>query len=186
MKQRWLLKKTYALPIRGFWCNEGDYTWEDWHEENKKKYPVRYFLQEDLTMWFRVKIRNRVSNAWYWLRTHLWNRYHIINISNKANKYNWGWIECDQAILYACFKILSNFVEKEMKYNCYYVPATEHCPEWDQRETEKEIRALYQWWTEERPKELETERYYGAGEAGDAKDNEMLERLLKIRKNLWS
>lgn len=58
---------------------------------SKEKYPVRYFLNEArkwLSSW------PRVSDIFYWIRTHTKDRYHILNLkeAEPENKdgYRWG------------------------------------------------------------------------------------------------
>ena len=127
-----------------------------------------------------------ISHAWYWLRTHTYNRYHILSLASPQNHYEWGWIERDQAILHACFNLLKDYVEEEMGQVCYYAPANEEygSPEWDHREEEDEINALYQWWMVDRDKHIDENKNYFYEDA--CEDDEMLLRLMKIRRHLWS
>lgn len=71
-----------------------------------------------------------------------------------------GWIDKDTFMLYACFQILKDFVELEdINYmNQDYV---------------EEVKTLYNWW-ETRRKGVEND------------DENMLNRLIKIRPYLWT
>src|SRR6266436_884553 len=73
------LKKPTALPLRAFHNNVILYTWEDWHRDNKKEFPVRYFLTETLPTVFR-RLRGKCSRTYQWVRTRTWSRYHILDV----------------------------------------------------------------------------------------------------------
>lgn len=80
------------------------------------------------------------------------------------------WIDRDYIMLHACFQILKDAVEKEgVDTHVHY----ESC-----KEFVDEVRFLYNWW-EERCKE----DVWGDDEE---RDNEMLNRLFKIRQQLWT
>ena len=87
--------------------------------------------------------RNLFKSRWqplYWLRSHTFNRYHILDISGQDG-YKWGWIDSDTQMELACFKILTNFVENEYPGHC----------DWDSEETIRKVRdeifEIYNWWT---------------------------------------
>jgi hypothetical protein len=150
-------------------------------------------------------------DPWYWIRAHTYNRYHIINISGQDG-YKWGWIDRSHAMYLACFKILVEFVEQEDptvglrteadyrgnpdseyyipddEYNKYHKPAIDH-----QLETEREVRALYDWWKVTRDQEWTAcyamsrgKNMYAEMDRLEAKDEEMLMRLMKVRQCLWT
>ncbi len=91
------------------------------------------------------------------------------------------WIDKDQVILHACFQLLCDCIEKE---NLLEVT------DWEQEEylrsAKKEIQTLYNWWKERI-------KMYG-GNSVDVlhdekiydKDDEMLIRLIKVRRYLWT
>lgn len=124
--------------------------------------------------------RGGICGAYHWVRCHTWNRYHVVNISGMSD-YKWGWIDTDNKLLYTSFKLLCDFVEKELEL------------EWLSIETKQ----LYLWWVVERPREIErihnkylhSERYMEyltAQEALVEQENEMLIRLVKLRTILWT
>jgi len=78
------------------------------------------------------------------------------------------WVDRDIIMLHACFQILQDCVDKENvdTHSCY----KEH------KESIDEIRALYKWW-QIRKSDVNSD---------DSKDDEMLIRLMKIRKFLWT
>lgn len=106
--------------------------------------------------------RGGLRGAYHWVRCHVWNRYHVINVSGEDG-YDWGWMDRDHVLMLACFKILKEFVEKEdQRIGLRTVDdyGGEHMTE-DERESfekgqlahEREIRALYTWWTVDRKRE---------------------------------
>jgi hypothetical protein len=176
-------------------------------------------------------IKEFISSIWhsflglhpiYWLRSHTVTRYHIIDISGQDN-YKWGWIDRDHAMYLACFKILVDFVEKEdpnigscntpeefwpdhIWYDTHERDGIQNQVNW-----EKEIRALYTWWTKQRPADcikldmlsngfdvkfgdngIEVsdqdiyDRYSTEKDRLEAVDEEMFQRLIKVRQHLWT
>lgn len=163
------------------------------------------------------KLLDTIHEFFYWIRSHLWNKYHIIDISGEAD-YSYGWIDADHALLLANFKILRDFVEKEdpkvgLRTLKSYGKA-DYDSSWNktvkaQLEKEKEIRALYVWWTKTRPKEHKdlgkmldsyddsllifnkstknnSMKWFNKNKELDAKDEEMLIRLIKVRGKMWT
>lgn len=138
------------------------------------------------TVWGGYR-RGGICGLYHWIRCHTWNRYHIIDIRNESD-YDWGWIDRDRAMFLACFKILEDFVEKEDPDVGLRKPEDYSVVDDDgslarQLEWEREIRALYIWWTEDRPRAL-LDGWRTHDE--DRKDDEMLARLMKVRKHLWT
>ncbi len=149
----------------------------------------------------------------YWLRTHTINRYHIVDVRGQGD-YKWGWCDRDHLMYLACFKILVDFCEKEMPHShtCYlegdnwaqahgelltiydwwkrgraieHAEVSEMFKKLDPLRWEKVVnsdysrilppvdRAAHDAWIK-REHELE------------AKDEEMLARLLKVRGYMWT
>jgi hypothetical protein len=187
--------------MRDFPNTPGEYTWEDWKEEMQKKHPVKFFLNDTLPLWFRVRWM-WFENIWYWIRCHTYTKYHLIDIRSKEFGYKWGWMDRDSVILLANFTILKDFVEKEHPFDvCVWDENDEHA------RVGAEIKDLYDWWMNRRAKEheLRTEKlhrwYEHRGtpdgptlheelnryeEELDQKDENNLIRLMKIRKYLWT
>ncbi len=156
--------------------------------------------------WYRA--RYPFSQAWYWVRTHVWNRYHIVNCKSPQNGYRWGWCDRDWLMFCACFNILVDFVEKE----------SPRVGLDDADDRDVEIRNLYHWWTqgranahasarkllhgipakEDKGDSLESlmdavgantpewKTWREASAALDARDDEMLARLMAVRQSLWT
>lgn len=162
-------------------------------------------------MHFFDSIKNKLTHAVWWFRYrfHPRHRYHVINTMDKWGKLNgvtYGWEEVDHQMMYACFKLLVDYVEKQRPFGIIDFDDNE-----DSSALKKEILDLYGWWTVTRPKERE-EVAEGWGkipkfrfdanvvwrphpEAAellkrnkelDDKDDEMLSRLVRIRRSLWT
>lgn len=79
------------------------------------------------------------------------------------------WVDRDFIILHACFQILQSCVEKEN--------VDTHCNYETHKDFVDEVRLLYKWW-QSRKNNIEFDN--------DDEDDEMLNRLMKIRLSLWT
>lgn len=159
----------------------------------------------------KYKIQQLWRDIWgwkplYWLRCHTFTKYHIIDIRGQDG-YKWGWLDRDHAMYLACFKLLTEFVELEdptvgQRTEADYrgdLDETEwlefHRPSIiPQLEREVEVRALYDWWKTGRKQEWDA--CYAASNLKETKwdeftrleekDEEMLMRLMKVRRSLWT
>ncbi len=88
-----------------------------------------------------------------------------------------GWRDKDDVIFHACFQLLKDFVEQEKEI----IEQIDWKHTEETKKAKEEIDFLYNWWLG-RVKEdiltLEEKQYL--------EDNGMLNRLIKIRKHLWS
>lgn len=92
-------------------------------------------------------------------------------------------------MLFACFKILRDYVDKEL--HPMVVDGWK-----DPDEETMKIYRLYDWWVEERPETIksmnylldrqEYRTYSNLVHDLDEKDNEMLSELISLRETLWS
>lgn len=125
--------------------------------------------------------------------------------------YKYGWIDSDTQMLYALFNILNNFVEHEMP--SWYCPSEEDVQRephlLHQRNNWLETKAIHYWWNVERPRQHkeyneilhrwsearkvdapETHKLWDelrkVEKAQEDKEDEMISRLLKIRRSLWT
>ncbi len=198
-----------ALPMRDFDPFNESYSWEDWHKEVKRDYPVRYFLTDTVPHHFAVKVAIPLRNFKWWV-IDLFRRPHMLDMRDK--EYKGGYIDPCQAVLHANFKLLEMYIN-EKPYNLR--------DEYTDKEIDKqglrmqqdhydEAHALYHYWTTTR-KEIHDDNHMlylaqkAAGEAGDRKEyeylkkvwlegnreeeekeQEMLERLIKIRRGFWT
>jgi hypothetical protein len=161
------------------------------------------------------KLPRGVGHFFYWLRTHTYNRYHLVDCRCSQNGYAWGWLDRSELLLFAAMAILKGYVDKES-----------HQIDWDSddwpRHLWKEMSEILEWW--ERGRKVEHDAYdalltkvYGddclaydksrgyvlvkEGQpeweedrrrchemeaALERTDEEMLIRLVKIRGCLWS
>lgn len=140
--------------------------------------------------------RGGIVGVYHWIRCHTWNRYHVINLKRSGGDYEWGWVDRDVAMWLACFTLLCDYVEREAPFEFI---------NWDTDEYHahagREIKALYSWWRHGRAREhAELEAIDAEWENQDAKwaeycervdtlekkDQEMLDRLMKVRGYLWT
>lgn len=81
----------------------------------------------------------QVGHWLYWLRTHTYNKYHLIDCRHSRNGYRWGWLDRSELILFANMAILKEYVEKES-----------HQTDWDYdehfRRLKKEMDEILLWW----------------------------------------
>ncbi len=177
-------------------------TWEKWEARTRKQYPVRCWLSWSLPTLFTGWWRRLVKEPWYWVRTHTYNRYHIIDMRYPRNGYEWGWLDRDRAILFASFAVLVDFVEKEYPGYVNWESDDEH------KKAREEFIELYNWWTAGRKVEhdahdkrlnehygnrpfrevakADRDRLHEMSDALDKKDQEMLHRLIEVRGVLWT
>lgn len=80
-----------------------------------------------------------------------------------------GYCDKDIIMLFSCFQILEDFIEKENGLN--------HCDQEYHKDWITEVKELYDWW-----KIRKLELY----NKNDEEDDLMLERLIKIRRTLWT
>ncbi len=132
----------------------------------------------------RVKLRRKIQaicrwwhDSWYWIKCRLWHRYNVV----VCRPLPPTWCDRDYLLLFAAFQILENFIQQEEGhfhddvYKLYL-----DCGEERAREEERdwnEIRVLYAWWQERKDAKYNDDY---------DKDNEMLHRLINVRKYLWS
>jgi len=79
------------------------------------------------------------------------------------------WVDRDHIMLHACFQILQDCVEKEN--------VDTHCNYEAHKDFVDEVRLLYTWWLKRKNDDLFD---------NDDEDDEMLNRLMKIRLFLWT
>lgn len=91
-----------------------------------------------------------------------------------------GWCDKDHVILHACFQLLTDFVEKELTVS----PWVNWQQDEEHAQAREEIELLYVWW-KDWLKKLETPRFQH-GQADYEKENEMMKRLIEVRKYLWT
>ena len=183
------MKNPFAVPNQPI-ALEWD-EWDKWHEEAKKKYPVRHFLSWEFSIWCSRTWRRFIHEPWYYTKCALWHRYNVVKVRTLPPT----WVDRNEILLHAMFQILTDFVEMEKPYGLE--PGADdpiHKEEWEQ------IRGLYDWWKKERPARPDyidvvindgatPENYKKAGEieqAYDEEDTAKLKRLVELRGMLWT
>lgn len=205
-----------ALPMRDFQkIGDPTPTWEDWEERVKKDYPIRYFFAEGMIPWIKRMYRRYVEDPIYWIKCHILPKYkyHLLDLRQpKENgEYRYGWLDADHQMEYALFNILNRFVEKEMPN--WYCPSEEDIQTdphlTHQRNLWMEAKNIHYWWNVERKRQDKkhaelVSKWYEARHINAAdshklwdqmnkaeqemedKKDEMIARLLKIRRSLWT
>jgi hypothetical protein len=93
-----------------------------------------------------------------------------------------GWCDKDHIILHACFQLLCDFVEKEMRLNTFVDWNTDH----QSRHAKKEIEELYEWWQSKKNENAESAEAFREDIKIYYKENQMLKRLIDVRMHLWT
>lgn len=207
--------ETDALPIRDFGSEEGDYTWEDWEEEVATLFPVRFFIAEKVGSTLG-RLSSRAGDALYWVQCHTlpeYRGYSKIDLSQAGPgiDYKYGWLDRSEALLYASFICLRQYIENEEPKDPATFMTAEELTEpafKAQKDNFDEAHTLYNWWMkgrmeeEAKEKQLREEAYAHSrftpeGQAASKvwldyrhwqseREDEMLMRLVKIRNTLWT
>ena len=89
-----------------------------------------------------------------------------------------GWRDKDEVILHACFQLLKDFVEKEKEV----IEQIDWKHDEETANAKAEIDFLYSWWLERFHEEKDFNKINQRYE----EENQMLKRLVDVRKYLWS
>jgi hypothetical protein len=161
-----------------------------------------------------LRITRPIKDAHYWLVSHLVpsRRYHMLDLRQPGG-YQYGWRDVPEKMLYAMFNLLGEYLNEEQPHDLTQWYTREQI-EADlgmkrQQEAIEEARAIYHWWTVEQHQELarknemltkwsearkakdpKKEEYWNQlrqmDSDFDAKEDEMIARLMKIRRTLWT
>jgi hypothetical protein len=119
-------------------------------------------------------IRYKIRSLRFYIQSVLIRKDHLLDLRNQDYKY--GYLDEDYRLLYANFNILKEFVESA---------GYKHI-DWDSDvgyyQAHKEFEELYKWWT----RDSSYEPLDILGDANYNKETEMLVRLVKLRKYMWS
>jgi hypothetical protein len=92
---------------------------------------------------------------------------------------NEAWCDKDEVMLHDCFQLLCDCIEKENLFNGQI--------DWDQdgehREAKQERTALYQWWS---VRKFKDRSIHSLSPSQYERDNEMLIKLITLRRWLWT
>jgi hypothetical protein len=147
---------------------------------------------------FRDAVSRAFRDAWRWILFRTFYRYDVVKLHVKPGRY-----DVDFRMIHACFQLLVEYVEFEKPDKWW--GWTDEEPVW------VEIKDLYDWWKNRRPKRRSPiDDIYKSGppiadatgvcmsyedalkksmdleKEWDREDNEMLARLVKIREDLWT
>jgi len=166
---------------------------------------IEYYCSE-IYWGIRIKWYDLILDPIHSIKCHLFHPYNKIEIKTLPVTWN----DRDEVLLHGMFQVLCDFVEKENGLAHYRFDFSEDIiqssgdlkesfirEQEESIESEKELNALYTYWTIDRP---EMERSIDMGIKGccsleqieelwdklDDKDEEMMIRLIKIRKELWT
>ena len=149
----------------------------------------------------------------YWLRSRLVpsKRFHVVNTGLPP-----GWHDVDERMLHACMVLLRGYVEKECDGETNLQEWTDELREQPDEHTldltdsqaanQAEALAIYRWWQVQRPAEHarldvwlmrlwgnepgevlgSREEYWAFEQELDERDQQMLHRLIDIRRSLWT
>jgi hypothetical protein len=204
-----------TLGFRNHGAQPGQKTWQDYYEYLRATYPVRGLIATTLNdalhnAWW--SITRPIRDVRYYLVSHLIpsRRYHMLDL-RQPNGYRYGWNDFDNRLKYAMFNLLNQFVERELPNIC--CPTEEEAITETylatQRNAYLEAVAIHNWWSVERPAAYKSindllVKTYGNGvpklndcrddvdalqkmeDDLDAKETEMMMRLIKVRKSLWT
>lgn len=166
-------------------------------------------------IWYTVKSPFENAYYWTVSHLIPSKRYHMLDLRQPADdecdSYRYGWIDIDNRMLYAIFNLLNQFVEHEIS-NTYF-PTWEDIKKdpglQSQRDFVLEVRAIHEWWNVDRKMESKVKRdllsaWSQARQNGlpntnklwtelqqseidfESKTDEMIARLMKIRRKLWT
>lgn len=143
--------------------DENDMTWEEYHEQLRKKHPIKCFVFDDIPSFIGRKVVYPLDNFSYYIRSHITQNYKLDlrQPVDSVEKYRYGYLDGDTVLLYACFNSLVKFVKDKKKNK--YVYDIDSIEEMEKELEEmhedlkssfksqidalKEQKAIYEYWT---------------------------------------
>jgi hypothetical protein len=152
--------------------------WEQWRINAKRAHPIKFFLYETLPSYIRRRIYRYYTRPIWYIQDRFITKTHLIDTKLRKGYFH----AVDTKMLYGCFELLSDYYETEKDQVDYLASLTDE-KEYHHAVAAKEVMDLYNWWKQRKPSPFE----YGTKEeeAYYKEENEMLIRLIKIRKTLW-
>lgn len=200
----WRENAPMALPLGG---------WEKWRDKMAEKYPVRYFffytIPNSVGDFFRYNIVRPLHDA-KWALMHRFypkHQYHIL----KPRSLKPGYYDSDTRILHACMDELSEFVEWNKRNDWIDWSGDDK-----HKRAYSEMKAIYKWWNKDRATMEEksgemlrrwhdaynkdggfdgkrtkktkklSDEHHRLEDLIVSTDEEMLIRLMKIRRFMWT
>lgn len=157
--------------------------WDLWRAKTKQRFPIKYFLSETLPTYVRRKWYRYYTRSLWYLKERFIYKAHLIDTKLEKGQYYCT----DTKMLHGCFELLSKYYvdnKEQVDYLASLVDEDEHAL------AAKETIELYDWWKNKFPKrpDLTEEESVAAVKIEkeyNMEENEMLIRLIKIRKTLW-
>lgn len=159
--------------------------WDRIDHYQRTNWPLRYWLQKDVPMWFRIKKR-QLGDARRWVERRITRRYNLIRVPSLKP----GYYDTDTMMFHSNFDLLKDHVERGLAYRGWDKDEDTRLKNWpkflrerflnkpppgsgmnylnwvindpdlkiqapSQAEWAAEVRDLYLWWTVERPARIE-------------------------------
>jgi hypothetical protein len=203
-----------ALPMRSFHPDVLGWTWEDYHSQMKSKYPVRYFIFETLRRFVSTYLLHPLKNTkWYFIER-WFKKNHMLDLRQVSwvpgcDEYDWGYLDPRTEMLFACMNSLDRFVKEAharshldwLESQLATIPDTS--PEKQVLEDNimlyREALEIHKWWNVDRKTKFvkfsDEDDYstdvgkravFDRWEKFEQEEDEMMIRLMRIRRGLWS
>lgn len=195
-----------------FWrCGRGSSDSVFWVSIYGSNHREKLWFKLTIEPLWRIGCALHRARLWVLYRTHPRHKFHLVDTGLKP-----GYYDQDILILHACMSLLGNYIkwhggleDLDRFSRDLRAHPDQNAPEGldaSQADQQDEATAIYRWWTIERPqahaahkqdgmrvfgresKPLpgEADAYHNQDLALDAKDQEMLHRLIDIRPGLWT
>ena len=108
-----------SLPWSSHYTDEKhEYDWDDWRRDMKKKYPIRYWIFHEFSIWASVKYRICIEDPIYWFKSIFINKQHLLDLRkgvwNKTDplRYKFGYTDPHNVIEMALYVAFVNYLEE--------------------------------------------------------------------------
>lgn len=177
----WGYIKVPDKPLTLPWNMEtGESGWDIWHKEAKRKYPVRYFFSEFIPRIYKYEFMWTLRSYKYAVKDFFFP-HNVLRIRTLPTR----WTDRDTRMLHACFQLLTDYVKYEEPAE-FTMTRDEFIElyRWEDKIDEERLKVrdtmheLYDWWLKH-----QTEEWC---DGADEKEQEMLIKLIQIRRFLWT
>lgn len=118
-----------------------------------------------------------IRSAWEWFASRFIRRDHLLDM--RGGSYRGGHLHPTEQVLYASFAALTSYVKIERKWLDWMVAETFHDPFLiELQESAREVLELYEWW--------QKRKFEDMLQGYRLEDDEMLHRLVDVRRNMWT
>lgn len=210
--------KTDALPMRRFQPNVVGWTWEDYYELMKKKYPVRYFFFKTFRRILSIHVVAPLRRFNSYVHDVLICKSHMLDLRQNSwldgcDDYQGGYLDPRTEMLYACMNSLHRFIdETNAKNHLAWMESELEKISTDSGDEDKrlifhdnihlyrEAIEIHRWWTCERKTQYlhlckeqqkagcknDWKSIHSKWDEFEQQEDDMMVRLMKIRRGLWS